>query len=197
MQKFARLSLGLALVAAVGVAFTNAVAAPSTKSGGFKVVSGAVQATVNGVTKTYGKGDTIPDQAVVTATSDAQLSESGGMTIRVKAGSSYQAAHTADGSVDVKATGGSVSVSGGGQTYSLPVGGEISASPDAVQVISGTIVYKGTHGSFGMSPGDSLSNLQGTAIGGTSNTATILVPPAPPAQQQTVVNANPVTPSAP
>lgn len=201
MRKLMRLSLALAVTGVV--ALTKAAAAPSVSSEGFKVASGSLQATVGGETKTYKKGDVIPAQAVVTATSDASVTASNGMKISVKSGTTYQAAYTSGGLVDVKAVSGApVTVAGYGNTYVLPSGSEADVSGGTVEVVAGNVSYTDPDGnSSTLAAGSHLtqSGVEGSYTyldrAANGSFSSILVSQTTPSQQVAIVN--PVSPSAP
>jgi hypothetical protein len=145
MSKFARLAVvfaffgALAVPSAMANMYKSQAAATQT---GLRVVSGTVKAKVleNGkvVEKTFTAGQTVPAQAVVTADSDAQLDAGGGMVVSVTKGSSFQAAHTDTGLLDIKSNGGSVKVAGFGHTVNLTPGSEVNTGGGSIQVLSGT-----------------------------------------------------------
>ncbi len=184
MLKFARLTLGLAVAALLSASLgAQAASVPSQK--GFKVLSGTVKAVIDGKTVTYRAGDVVPQQAVVTADSDAKLDGGNGMTISVPAGAGFQAATTADGQVDVRSTAGTVSVSGFGHTVTLPSGSEVNTGGGTIQVIAGTVSYTNLAGGSGTLTagqqttvaaysGGAYTSLSGV---GTTNATTILTSP--------------------
>lgn len=187
------LALAVAAPAATVPAPASIPSDPAPK--GFKVLSGTLNAVVDGKTVTYKAGDAVPQQAVVTADSDAKLDGGNGTTIALSKGTSFEAALTSNGLLDIKSAGGGpVTVTGGGKTAVIPVGGEVDLSPTTIQVVKGEIQYTYADGkTYTYKEG------QGGYTGpggnwGLAGATTILTPPASPSQEKVVV---PVSPSAP
>lgn len=196
MQKFTRI---LAAFALLSVLVMPAFAA---KTNPLVVRSGTVQATVNGVAKTFSAGEEIPEGAVLTVTADVVI-VSGGMSIEAKSGTTLQAARTDDGKIDVRANGGgSVTTKGFGNTAVIPVGGEANVAPNKIQAIKGSIAVTSAR-RFGPAVTQTLTAGQETTtarvsgnltnISGTGSTNVVTILPPPPTQEQTVVSGS--TPS--
>lgn len=192
MQKLARMSVALALAA---IFVSPAYAA---KTNPMKVVSGSVQATVNGVTKTYGPNEEIPEGAVLTVTSDVKI-VSGGMSVEAKAGATLQAARTDDGKIDVRSNGGgALTVKGFGNTTIIPEGGEANVSPSVIQSIKGTVTVTNQRGTITLAAGQqtagSFTAGSRTVVVGIIATDAVTI--LPNVQQNTACGSS-VSPSAP
>ena len=141
MSKFARMAVAFAFFGALAIPSAMAKTVASA-NGGFTVSSGKVTATYldpatnKVVTKTFGAGEKVPDQAVVQADENAVLTSGTGMTITVSQGTKFQAATTSSGQVDVHVmSGSSVQIAGYGHSASVPVGAEVNTGGGDVQVI--------------------------------------------------------------
>lgn len=182
----------LLAVAFAGLSAAAFAAAPATipsvpAQKGFKVLSGSLQAVVGGRTLTYKEGDEVPQDAVVTANSDAKLDAGNGTTISLSKGVSFQAALTSDNKLDImSAGGGSVTVTGGGNTVVIPVGSEANVTPTTMQVVKGSVQWSDRYGDGGY------ANAKHDDISG-EKTILTAAPTAPPTQEKAVT----VSPSSP
>lgn len=198
-MKIHHVLLAAAFAGLNAAAFAAPAAIPSVPAQkGFKVLSGSLQAVVGGKTVSYKEGDEVPQQAVVTANSDATLDGGNGTTVSLSKGTSFQAALSSDNKLDIKsAGGGSVTVKGGGHTTDIPVGSEADVTPTTMNVVKGTVLYTGRNGyAVAVHEGQGYveSGVNRDRTLGVTTTILTAAPAPSPTQEKTVA---PVSPSAP